>query len=74
MAIKLGKTPVRPTTIRLRYANTDYPAEATEWIDLQFAAGNLKHPSSGSALGDLEPRFLQKPSSDLHMRGRCNRR
>jgi hypothetical protein len=58
MAIKLVETAIRPTTIRLRYADADDPAAATEWIDLHFAAKDLKHPKSGNPLGNLEPRYL----------------
>jgi len=58
MAIKLVETAIRPTTIRLRYADADDPAAATEWIDLHFAAKDLKNPKSGNPLGNLEPRYL----------------
>jgi len=58
MAIKLVETAIRPTTIRLRYADADDPTTATEWIDLQFAADRLKHPKSGDPLGNLAPRYL----------------
>ena len=56
MAIKLVETAIRPTTIRLRYADADDPAAATEWIDLHFAAKDLKHPKSGN--GDA-PDFVE---------------
>jgi hypothetical protein len=58
MAIKLVETAIRPTAVRLRYADHDDPNKATEWIDLQFMAASLKHPKTDNALGDLEPRFL----------------
>jgi hypothetical protein len=58
MAIKLVETAIRPTTIRLRYADADDPAAATEWIDLHFDAKDLKHPKTGNPLGSLGPRYL----------------
>ena len=58
MAMKLVETAIRATTIRLRYANADDPSTATEWIDIQFTADDLKHPSAGNTLGDLAPKFL----------------
>jgi hypothetical protein len=58
MAMKLVETAIRPATVRLRYADTDDSSAATECIDLQFAASDLKHPSTGDALGDPAPRFL----------------
>jgi hypothetical protein len=58
MALKLVQTTISGATIRLRYADSEDHDKATEWIDLQFSASDLNHPSAGSALGDLEPQFL----------------
>jgi hypothetical protein len=58
MTVKLIQTTIWGATIRLRYADSPEHEKATEWIDLQFATSDLKHPNSGSALGDPEPQFL----------------
>jgi hypothetical protein len=70
MAMKLVETAIRATTIRLRYANADDPSTATEWIDIQFAADDLKHPSTGNSLGDLAPKFLLEIQATVLHRAR----
>jgi hypothetical protein len=58
MPLKLVETAIRPTVVRLRYADDDDQSRAMEWIDFQFIAASLKHPKTDAVLGDLGPRFL----------------
>jgi hypothetical protein len=56
--MKLIKTTVSETTVRMRFADQSDAAEATQWVDFQVPLGDLRSPKGQEELGDPETRYL----------------
>ncbi|MBJ7542335.1 hypothetical protein [Rhodomicrobium udaipurense] len=55
--MKLIETTITGTSVRMRYADHEDAAKATQWVDFQVPISELHLPSE-TALGDPEPRSL----------------
>jgi hypothetical protein len=70
--MKLIQTTISETTVRLRYADNEDAAKATQWMDFQFPLSDLRNPEDPTRpLGHPRVRFLAEVerSALRHARG-----
>jgi hypothetical protein len=59
--MRLVETTIANATVRMRYADHEDLAHATEWIDFRVKIADLAHPRArevGEGLGDPDLQFL----------------